>query len=37
MLFLQAVGLGGLVRYLRGNHEALWPKVERSPEHGAGS
>lgn len=26
---LQAVGLGGLVRYLRGDRPALWPKPER--------
>lgn len=28
-LFLQAVGLGGFVRYLRGNRPALWPKPPR--------
>lgn len=28
-LFLQVVGLGGLVRYLRGDRPALWPKPER--------
>lgn len=30
VLFLQAVGLGGLVRYLRGDRPALWPKSERT-------
>lgn len=29
-LFLQAVGLGGLLRYLRGDRPALWPKPQRS-------
>ncbi len=28
-LFLQAVGLGGLTRYLRHDRPALWPKPER--------
>ena len=29
VLFLQAVGIGGLVRYLRRDRPALWPKQER--------
>lgn len=29
VLFLQAVALGGLLRYLRGDRPALWPKIER--------
>lgn len=29
VLFLQAVALGGLLRYLRGDRPALWPKLER--------
>jgi hypothetical protein len=28
--FLQLVALGGLVRYLRGDRPALWPKADRS-------
>lgn len=32
ILFLQAVALGGLVRYLRGDCLALWPKADRKPE-----
>jgi hypothetical protein len=28
--FLQAVALGGLWRYLRGDRPALWPKADRS-------
>ncbi len=34
VLFLQAVGVGGVVRYLRGDHEPLWPKAERMPGNG---
>lgn len=30
-LFLQAVALGGIVRYLRGNRSALWVKPPRAP------
>ena len=29
LLFLQATGLGGTVRYLRGNRPAAWPKGKR--------
>jgi biofilm PGA synthesis N-glycosyltransferase PgaC len=29
ILFLQGAGIGGLVRYLRGDRPALWPKPER--------
>lgn len=29
VVLLQAVGLGGLVRYLRGDRPVLWPKPER--------
>lgn len=29
VLFLQAVGIGGFVRYLRGDRPALWPKPPR--------
>jgi biofilm PGA synthesis N-glycosyltransferase PgaC len=29
VLFLQAVALGGIVRYLRGDRPALWPTVDR--------
>jgi cellulose synthase/poly-beta-1,6-N-acetylglucosamine synthase-like glycosyltransferase len=29
VLFLQAVALGGMVRYLRRDRPALWPKLER--------
>lgn len=32
VLFLQGVGIGGSVRYLRGDRSALWPKPERSPD-----
>jgi hypothetical protein len=31
VLFLQAVGLGGTVRWLRGDRPAVWPKEERAP------
>ncbi len=30
-LFLQVVGLAGLIRYLTGDRPALWPKPERPP------
>ncbi|MGH2994505.1 MAG: glycosyltransferase [Solirubrobacterales bacterium] len=29
LVFLQATGLGGIVRYLRGDRPATWPKEER--------
>jgi hypothetical protein len=29
VLFLQAVALGGLLRFLRGDRHGLWPKLER--------
>lgn len=35
-LFLQAVGLGGLVRYLRRDRPPLWPKPPRPPVPGRG-
>lgn len=31
VLFLQAVGLGGTLRWLRGDRPAVWPKEERAP------
>ncbi len=31
VLFLQAVALGGLVRYMRGDRPSIWPKLEREP------
>jgi poly-beta-1,6-N-acetyl-D-glucosamine synthase len=31
VLFLQATGVGGTVRYLRGDRPAVWPKRERAP------
>lgn len=34
-LFLQAVGLGGLVRYLVGDRPSLWPKQVRSTSYWA--
>jgi poly-beta-1,6-N-acetyl-D-glucosamine synthase len=30
ILFLQAVGLGGTIRWLRGDRPAIWPKEERA-------
>lgn len=30
VLWLQGVALGGLLRYLRGDHSAVWPKPERA-------
>jgi glycerate-2-kinase len=29
IMFLQAVALGGLVRYLRGDRPTMWPTIER--------
>jgi biofilm PGA synthesis N-glycosyltransferase PgaC len=34
VLFLQASGVGGAIRYLRGDRPALWPKAERPEESG---
>jgi biofilm PGA synthesis N-glycosyltransferase PgaC len=36
VLFLQAVGIGGTVRWLRGDRPARWPKPERARAAGAG-
>jgi hypothetical protein len=33
-LFLQASGVGGAIRYARGDRPALWPKVERPEASG---
>jgi biofilm PGA synthesis N-glycosyltransferase PgaC len=33
-LFLQASGIGGAIRYARGDRPALWPKVERPEASG---
>lgn len=34
VLFLQASGIGGALRYARGDRPALWPKAERPEESG---